>query len=313
MKFKNVKDIFHAIDNSMLRCILYFIYMIAEKVVILVISEQKINVWIRNSYYLNSLVVGISDLDISVQYMNRPSEVEINKLKTKLRYLKYFFPFLGETNIYVKSDEELLRSFNFYEMKRDPYLSTLTEDDKGRCKYQKLIFILRMLESDRENLCNFPQYRQKKWKSHFKSIDGPFYQKIGPVEVLDYIASSMPGDSERYREVLNSFLKSGEYHFSDSREMALLFPHRWSVWVNINGGIEEGIKKLNLSDDERIIFQEMIRWEIMGLYTQRFLLTEKDNINFYLNYLREVNMLISSYDQSVLDRSLSKLIQEQSI
>ncbi|PIK14022.1 hypothetical protein [Halobacteriovorax sp. JY17] len=304
----NLKRIFHLLDSSCLRGLFYFPYFIAEKIACYSFSQIGANVWVRNSYFLRTLVVGISDLDISIQLLEPPTTLQIKKIKAKYRLLKTFFPFLGEINIYLKRDEAIFNVFNRLEMNRDPYLREIGSDQQIISEYQKLVFILRMFEADRENLYKYPHYRQKKWVSHFHAIGLESIDYVTADDIVNYLSESISKD-KRYSLALNKFLESGRYHFSISRESIILFPHRWAVWVNVNGGLEEEYQKLALTTEERKIIQEMIKWEVMGLYTQIYLIEESQNIEFYLDLLKRMNLLISSDESSQIDLVIDRLIR----
>lgn len=302
------KKVFHIVDNSFLRSVFYFPYFVAEKVTCYTLSLVGARVWIRNSYYLKTLVVGISDLDISVQFPVNPTVRQVSRIKKYHRNLKKIFPFLGEMNIYIKSDENLIQAFNTLELNRDPYLKNVHSRNNSGTHYERITFILRMFESDRVNLSICPKYRQKKWLSHFKAIGEDKLEVIEAKDIINFLSSAVSKESSKYKEGLESFLESGEFNFSSSRETILLFPHRWAVWVNVNGGIEEGIKKLGLNLDERKIIQEMIKWELMGLYTQRFLLEDNQNLDFYLKLLGRMNSLVSIENREQIDELIEKLL-----
>ncbi|WP_417335320.1 hypothetical protein [Halobacteriovorax marinus] len=303
-----LKKIFYFIDNSYLRVFLLLPYILAKFLTISFLSVGDARVWIRNSYYLKTLIVGVSDLDISVQFNKKPSRQIIGKLKTRYKILRYLFPFLGEMNLYIQEDEDLLQIFNRYEMKRDPVLGEKVNEAEEE-EFQKITFLVRMLESDKENLKNCPEIRQKKWKSHLEELGRERTRYIHLSDIVDFLSSMLK--SKEYEKILLSFLKTGQFHFDENREYAILFPHRWAVWVNVNGGIEEGVDKLKLSEWERRVVQEMIKWEIMGLSTQMYLLNEDRNMNFYLDLLRRLNLLINSNEVSVIDRFIDQLIQTQ--
>jgi len=283
----SIKRLIYKLDSTFLRFPFWFLYFLASHIVKMSLCCSNAQVWIRNSYYLKSLVVGLSDLDVTVAFKEKPTSLDIERLEKKYALLKKLIPFLGELNVLSWHELDFIKSiFNHYECQRDPYLSSLVNKTKNDRQFDALSFLLRMFEADLHNLKSQPHYRIKKWKSHLNPMGVEVKAPLNPEIILEKISKL----AQLKNSDLDSFLKSlisneKEALSEEDRLFSILFPHRWAVWANVNGGLEELIKENNYSKQESEIILTLLRWELMGLYTQFRILPKEQNIDFYVDLL----------------------------
>lgn len=249
-----------------------------------IFHELDADCWCRNSYNSGNFVFGLSDLDITIYFSRTKLErSEVRRLKSLLETKKRIFPFLGEANIYLESiAEEFSSSFNYFERQRDPFLnSILTPADSTTRHLDKIVFLLRMLHSDRVKLRVAPQLRVKKWNKHFSDIfdirEGE--RIIDFDEVVQKIMSLLPGDGTSFPFVLDALnlLKDPGYddvkiyHRHTPEFWKFLFPNRYlwfereDAYNGFDAFISSGLAPITL---------RQIDWEVWGLMSQYPLLPE---------------------------------------
>lgn len=270
-------------------------YHLANSIVVTMASFLQLKCWPRNSYYFKNIVPGLSDIDFTLFIPSQSPESTLQLFLTSYKYLKKFIPILGEVNIYEEAELPLIEKLiNSYELKRDPlltqsYLSSKKEDD-----LEKIVYILRMIESDFKSITNRSHLRRKKWSFHFKEIGLPAPMNFDLRSIIRSL-DSLTQDfiSTLQLETVLSKMAKGKisliYNEATSleqmKQMILLYPHRWLVYANGLNQTEHYLEQIKLSASEEDLVLSHIRWELFGLITQRHNLSKENNLNNYLEMI----------------------------
>lgn len=228
-------------------------------------------------------------------------EKRVQKFIELYSYAKRFMPFLGEINIYDTSDlEELSLWINRYEANRDPRLSSLLTLPSPR-EGDRFIYLLRLLESDANNLIKNPSLRQKKWLRHFQEVGLKATEDItlfGLIEAISNVSSSVIGNSKT-KEFLTFYINHNRtetfqhlHKESDEKLFITLYPHRWLVAANGKKELRNTLTNLHFSQAELELIYAQLRWEINGLYSQRFTLSDKSNVIVYIDMIMNFLVLL---------------------
>lgn len=277
-------------DSTPLRWIFLLPYRFGEVFICNKLQDENTKVWTRNSYYLKTLVVIKSDLDVTISFLKSPSSNEIqNKIKKYKKYKK-FLPFLGELNIICQNDLSFIqKSFNHYEAARDPHLAKIVNLNKHPSS-ERATFLLRMFEADRHNLSNKNPLRLKKWRSHLSDCSIGSTEDLVPT-LFEKLVELTHLDREDLLHYLTEYLNND---FKPNEKMSLvLYPAQWAVWANINGGTSNLVDSFSLNTMEKKIILSGLRWEIMGLYTQFRILPAENNVSFFTELIQDLIVHIS--------------------
>lgn len=232
-------------------------------------SRLGLQSWNRNSTKTGSFVLGVSDLDITVLYNE---DLWMPGLFSHLRKLKKLIIFLGEANLYkIDHLPVILPRMNHFELKRDPELEALANHARTFDGIEKFVFTQRMLFSDAYSLHENPDFRQAKWKFHFKMIGEEVPEKIEVKTVIDVLKKL--SKSERISIALDEW--ASRFHvenFDVYREkfndgFKIMAPHCY-VWFHKH---EDRPFLQSITDWEKQLLKRQIDWEVWGLYTQKYL------------------------------------------
>lgn len=262
--------------------------------------DLPVHIWPRNSYVLNTLKCALSDLDLTF-YAYRPCNIYSQLWRYK--FLKFFLPFLGEINFY---QEEKLKKFlpyaNYFELKRDPkLLEKVGEQPTDRSDYEKLVFFLKLLESDRKNLVKIPKYRENKWNLHFNHLNW----ELPPVnmdEMKRFLAQKLTEKEIKSKVFLKIFFdldsktKTGLNSIYEEcsrqgviKEYMLSYPFYWIGSAFYHDSFEHDLELLkNLTENESRLLLEQVRWELWGLFTQLEVTPDKPNLLMHLDNIRKL-------------------------
>lgn len=281
-----------------------FAYLDFSKKLNLVGNVQS---WYRNSCKRKNIVFGISDLDITI-LINKNSYDNINACRALLSIYKKKYPFWGEVNFYLQ--DELLffnSSLNYYEKKRDPELAKfLPSNIFLNLKVEKIVFLLRMLYSDRKKLLTSAYCRQKKWNVHFKDLNLPCSKNISfQTVVLEILKLFEEKDQPFVMDALQ-FLKSS--HFSEENIFhqktplwwKFLFPHK-HLWID----------DFFFPEDEnnflKLICLRQIDWEIWGIMSQLPFIPKEDK-SIEIHMTRLLLLAKNFKDSSGIEKRIHRLI-----
>lgn len=253
-------------------------YELASKMAQNRLEKHGCEIGFRNSFVFGGLIPGLSDLDLTASFEACPTAKQIQELCSSFRSLRLFFPRFGEINLYSRRDREWIKRFgNPYELDRCPNLGRGEILDEATSS-QKLVFVCRMLEADRNNLIDRFSWRKKKWSRHFKRL-GFSFEKVNCLEsLLNRLDNELFGqfDSIAIKKFLTNYLyengaepeqqiQSGKH----LREFAILYPHRW---IRVKPDFNADVAAVFSISGAKELIWEQLRWEIMGLFSQyRFL------------------------------------------
>jgi hypothetical protein len=304
------KQFFGGIDSLLPRWLAKTPYLLALWIIRGVLAlGLGLKVWNRNSTKTNSLVFGVSDLDLTI----------LGNAGTSLRFLrdiltafKKCFIFLGETNYYDQNDLFfILRRMNFYELRRDPCLEAYSRQEKKPSVAEKFVFIQRMLFSDANSLRLTPELRQAKWRQHLREVGFLTEGQFITVKIVVDILKDLAGNDSRINLSLDLwttqfFKKDFDFYRAPLGEGYWILAPHLHLWFE-DGDERELI--LNLTAFEKEIIKLQINWEFWGLYTQR--LHSQKNVHFHLERLLKLLSLISSDEADLLRREVSSVFQHR--
>ncbi len=234
--------------------------------------------WTRNSYRHGNFVFGLSDLDLTL-YIQRDhiTKGEYRVIQAVLHHAKKMFPYLGETNLYLAPlAEQFSSSLNLHERQRDPQLDALLPPSSSENRYaDDIVFLIRMLHSDRLKLIHQPHLRQKKWRSHLWltlgwKMENELIDFNMVVEAILQRLDRPTKEKELVRGALYMlknplFDEVAIYHWNMTPFWKFIFPHRY-LWFERND-LEEGWDNFLAADLLQITMRQ-IDWEIWGLMSQ---------------------------------------------
>ena len=282
----------------------------------LIYIDQPIQIWPRNSFILGTLVCGLSDLDLTF-YAKK--EIAIGQKLWRYRFLKTFVPFLGEINFYrADKIENFLEHANAYELSRDRILLDLTKKElKKDSEFEKLVFFLKVLESDRKNLHNIPDYRLKKWKLHFEHLEWELPEPTNLDSLTKFVDQKLGElgikSSGFFKIFFGKPSKTGEDRnliYEDCsrveiiKEYILFYPFFWIGSSFYHDSFDHDLELVKtLSESESLLLIEQVRWELWGLFTQLLVTSEKAHLLMHLENIKRLFLNIQSKElqKSTLD------------
>lgn len=249
-------------------------YYISFQMIEQILRNKVRLVWCKNSVFHKKVFLGLSDLDLCIY----DDELEnIGRSMTSVNRLRRFIPLLGEVSMYgPKSLDLYLDSANIYELRRDPILLKMLKHKEVSIvasEEQKFVFASRMLLSDAHNLKKWPEFREKKWKYHLRSID------VENIEVdLNFVTTFSkrvlsPIIDYELKELLHDFIdRRTDYRLLNNYPHAILSAVCFSRWLGESVhdfSFEDGLAEIHQSTKkiQAIIF-EQIKWEVWGLHSQ---------------------------------------------
>jgi hypothetical protein len=276
--------------------------------------------WARNSYHLNYLTPGISDIDFTILV---PIGISREKTKTFLKYyyaIKKIAPIVGEVNIYHETDFSLIKQWlNKYEIQRDPLLaSRFSLNSSGPA--DKLVYLLRMLESDRKNLKKSPFNRERKWNFHLGQVATMTSAKLSVKSIIEAIASTAfenmnKGEFCKFLDVyLNNSVEKTYSSYRKEKKIKIfmiLYPHRWLVHANSINDVTICLGNNHFSKEEHEIILSQLRWELSGIYSQANTLDQESYTFRYLEmiqfFLTQLNIEAKAIDIKEMLESIDTL------
>ena len=248
-----------------------------------------LEVWPRNSFVLGSLTPGVSDLDLTFWWQKRPSADEIERAFRFHRRFRRWLPLVTEINQYVQSELEMFQAFaNPFELARDPR-SARRMATRAPSLSEAVVFLLRLLDADAENLIRRPWVRKRKWQNHFDVVGAEFPNFQSPHELglrtlVEAVAdfASVPRDQKALAvQELEAYFSNPKRRDAESlglpsRWQGVFLPHRFAHHWN---------RVLNLTSDRSDLFVSQIEWEVWGLYGQILRPDGIPGLDPYLNIL----------------------------
>ena len=257
--------------------------------------------WARNSYYFDNIVPGLSDIDFTILLNSERSRREIQLFLKLYSLFKRFIPILGEINIYEQKDLSSAATWiNWYELKRDPMLFNLVEALSPK-NGDKFVYLLRLLESDAFNLISRPSQRHKKWQRHFQEVELCCPNEITLLNTISAILPCSPitqkhNETKSFLSYYLSHNQSETYQnlHCDEKErlFIIMYPHRWLVAANGERSLVSTLRRLRFTEEELEIICAQLKWEVNGLYTQKFTLPDTSSLMTYIDMIMNFLVLL---------------------
>ena len=257
-----------------------------------------LKVWTRNSFYERNQVLFLSDVDFTVLLESSKNKDLLQRVKGFQKVLKIVFPWTGESNfLYSDSYEKYLPLVNFFEAKRDPFLSEKVNSPK-KMEIEQLLFIAHFFYSDKQNLLTSLSLRKRKISRilSLTEID-PYLGEESLESLIDYLDSKLfyKFKALRIGEFFKHYLKGadlGDYQ----KEYLVLYPHHWmggdSQWSK-----NELLNQINYEEKE--ILKRAMENEIWGFYNQPHEKSKFAQRLLHLEQLKTLWSILGFHDQEL--------------
>lgn len=248
-----------------------------------------VKVYGKNSFYTKKMVLGVSDLDL-VFLIDSFNEEKIGLI----RRIHTFVPIVSEVSILDRTYlEDFVISLNRYEALRDPFLKDFL-NTKER-PYEKMIFLLHMFNADFSNLIGHIHGRREKWSGHLnEKLDthinfNQFLIVFKKASGVDQVGLSF----EKYCIVKKKYSLSDEKRYFQALSENLLLREflifDFSSWMSfaVQSGEMSLQKKFFCELDVSLLKMtlENVMWEIWGLFTQVYLLKDRQTLINHLDHI----------------------------
>ena len=290
------------------------------------IFNLNAEVWPRNSYVLNALEPGYSDLDITL-YIKTPADA--NRLEAfVLAYnkIKNFFPLLGEINIYMASAVEyILKNHNGFELMRDPILCARHKISRAPDPLDAAVFLFRQLETDIQNLQKHPEKRIKKWRSHIEMIDRTIseykltdhvpFKEDKLIETISYSIIKLndiwdPKEVEELKEKLYFYFEMKSKNIDFTKAAYLIKTDAWFTVCAAFRNTNADVATNNFTDKQIKFLIRQLQWEVCGVLTQISSIKTAIMANKYFEKITATLQSISYISGSAEIRNLQADISE---
>lgn len=239
-------------------------------------SFPTLQLWSRNSYDQNNYEPFVSDIDFTLFVPSDEDLERIPKIIGFHRKWKERNPILGEVNIYYPRAMALIaRSINCWELARDANLEMrLHREVKTHLREReagKLVFLVRCLESDCQQIKGPNSKRAKKWNRHFSDVlNMNAFMEPSTEAVLERISQMLPAKerSEFIRQLAQFYELKTTGQIFDLESQLEESPWLFSCFANHYCYTEKKIPTLTTFQQEILLNQ--IQWEIFAALTQHF-------------------------------------------
>lgn len=254
-------------------------YLVVFRIFQMFFSSLKIKIWYRHGLYFRNIIPGVSDIDTSFLFIQKtPIGTQVKAIQ-RFALLKQFIPLFSEVNIYEENELNFVKDcINPLELKRDPLLCRYAGfSDHPPSKEEKLVYVIKMLLYNRDNLLFHPLLSQRKWLFHLNllEMDAVIGFPLLP-SLLKILEENLFCLFPRLylKEALEEYFRSG---FISDKLHALLIQPFEILPYEIDDDFfykpsfcQETFFKLNQS--EKSVYAAHLKWDIWGVYTQyRFL------------------------------------------
>jgi hypothetical protein len=305
----------------------YAVVLMGSKISLKAIFPRlRPQVWAKNSFATGALIPGVSDLDLVLWLKKRPKEKTVKRLSGVRKWLKLSVPFMGEWTVLDKSmAQELQGSMNLFEWLRDPGLSKHLDRPTPTplaLKAQGLVFYLRMLEADKENLKSRAEIRVLKWTHHRKMLRRelglPFKGEVSLMNLAEEVSRFFFEKEERtkFKRTLLAFLVAQpeelpKKDWIHSKEFLLVSSPVWLAMALHHHKFESLLRELNkLTEYECEIVRAHLQWEVWGLSHQWIWIESKRNLWQHLANLKRLAQALP-HRYHALEEQLESLLSEQ--
>ena len=236
----------------------------------------------------------MSDIDIDLFF---PRSATLRTQQVTLQrflILKYFIPLFSEVNIYTEDTIDFIDDcINPLELQRDPQLIKVGNlSPVIPTRTEQLVYVIKMLCSDRHNLISHLNLRKKKWAFHLKQLH--LDKKIEPfnlTNLLNVLEKHLFIHFPRIaiKKTLHQYLKQKKNlasfsSFNEKKNYFLLFPNEFIFHV---ASSESSLLKMfsSLNEEEQVLYIDQLKWELWGLYTQYKIINNISTLNTHLKSL----------------------------
>ena len=289
------------------------------------LAPEREFAWCKNSVALDDFIFGISDLDISILLVDGEDQKKTKNLLSHLVLLKRLFPFMGETSIYFESDFSWLRTLiNPAELRRDPELlkrMSFYGSLKELTINQKRAFAIHWLMSDYKKMERDFSQRKAKIKRFSGLLGWGKLDQCSNYE--DFLGTFLVYlfKEKRDRKVFQdlwqktSILLERNDHqrllkfYRDYKERAFMMTYFPAVWLGLSVElgliseelllIEEMSQEHRNKKGEKSVLEEMLAWELWGLYTQHLFHADSIALTIHLGHLKKVAIALGN--QKIVD------------
>ena len=296
-------------------------YAVGLMLVRLTHLDLPLKIWPRNSYILGTLICTLSDLDLTF-YAHKKIDMELHSWRYKL--LKKFLPFLGEINYYQSENiNHFIEYANRYEIERDPiFIKKLNLELKKNSEFEEMVFFLKVLQSDRDNLLYRPEIRKKKWHYHLLAFEWGLPKVLGLEELSSLGLKKLSEKNIEAKPFFNEYFSlsadsrenKNELYLNLSKkgllkEYILFYPFNWIGSSFYHESFDHDLKLLStFSEAEGKLLIEQVRWELWGLFTQLLVTENKAHLLMHLeNIKRLVKNLSDNLDIDKTIEAIDKL------
>lgn len=243
----------------------------------------------------------LSDIDTTIVVSDYS---EIVRLRTDLLRVKKWIPFFSEVNVFSDCDiEKFINSFNSYEIRRDPYFARDFFEINLKVNEDAFVFAARLWQA---NLDKKEKIRRaKKWAYYASVLNWPVVTtKSDFLNQLESLYSKLTNNpSTNFRIRYDRYLTTGLD--------PVINLSKWLEQSFATSCFEEQLHSLkSYSKEDKKIVLSHIKWEIMGLVSQLYLISKNNSYVEHCNNLKRVLLVIDEDEVEVFDvkRSLENLI-----
>ena len=245
--------IFSFIPTTISNVIYLFIFNINRPLLFCIAREF----WYRNSLFFKKTSLGLSDIDLTFYFDKKPTAQRIKDLFFIRNILKFTMGRLGEFVLYTKDDLVYFSQFiNAFERKRDPFFEIAVSPSKA----ETYLFLMKTYQSDKANLNNYENLRINKWSYIFDLLG--IKLELNPHNLSDTIEKKLKNHHNEYIDENHIIFKKDLW----IKYQELSFDTNWQ---------------------KELVF-EQVRWEIWGLYTQRYLILNKQQLRDHSRNLKNI-------------------------
>ncbi|MCK5884763.1 MAG: hypothetical protein KAG61_13820 [Bacteriovoracaceae bacterium] len=296
-----------AVGSILPQFVSVIIYYLLFKIIQFLFRNKNFTLSLRNSLATKTINFGTSDIDLNLWV--RPSTNWKNFKATEKR-VKKLIPIMGEINVLdISSVAKMLKFINPYLLQKDPVLINKLNLKMGvGTSSEKLCYLCRAYSANRQQLDKYAKESIRKWDYYFSQVgvnwQGPpsresvklSISKLMPelgFEILDL--ADFSSDIE-----INRFYSAGKYRV----ELMVIYPQIWLGAATLYHQVETDIKYLIGSAKYIDLFIEGLKWEIWGIYTQRFFI-EKEGL---LSHLQKIKNVFEIFSRTSHNNYISDLI-----
>lgn len=229
----------------------------------------EVKIWYRNSLYFNQLSSFKSDIDITVF---GESDKDIIRTISTINFLKKIIPIIGEINSYNQAEISNYQDYsNYFEIRRDPELVNYLKLNSTPRESEKKVFISRMLLANEKQIQK-GIFNSTKWQFYFSHIQEPSPKIIE--EVFRFLEISS----------IDHLLTDISLNPIPIMSQAL-HQRNFDDFLNKVSGLTPEQKKLLIDN---------LRWEVFGVYSQKYSIKDKNSIVDHFENIRKVLQRLES-------------------